>query len=102
MNINELKYEYFEWDEAKRKINSEKHKIDFADATEIFNEPFYTFQDTRENYGEDRYVSIGLLKGFEIAVVHTPRGNGQRIISVRRARIEERKKYYEEVSKNVN
>ncbi len=30
---------YFEWDETKRKINLEKHEIDFIDAVEIFDDP---------------------------------------------------------------
>lgn len=51
-------------------------------------------------WDEIRFVTIGLLNGFEIAVVYTPRNNKKRIISVRRARTEERTKYYEEVLKN--
>ena len=92
----------FEWDEAKRQKNIEKHKIDFLDAVKIFDneEAIFTFQDTRQDWGENRFVTIGLLNGIEIAVVHTPRKDKRRIISVRRARTEERAKYYEEVLQN--
>ena len=38
----------------------------------------------RADYGEKRYVTIGLLEGIEIEVIHTPRGEKERIISVRR------------------
>ena len=90
----------FEWDENKRKINIEKHGIDFADAVKIFDGFIHKFKDTRADYGEERFVTIGLLNGIEIAVVNTPRGDNIRIISVRRARVSERKAYYEEVKKN--
>ena len=86
----------FEWDEAKRQSNVIKHKIDFADAVSIFDEFVYTTQDLRADYGEDRYISIGLLHGMEIAVIYTPRDGKRRIISARRARVKERKTYYEE------
>ncbi|MBQ9420122.1 MAG: BrnT family toxin [Synergistaceae bacterium] len=92
----------FEWDENKRQANIEKHGIDFADAVKIFDGFVYKVQDTRADYGEDRYVSVGLLGGIEISVIHTTRGDKERIISVRRARVKERKAYYEEAEKHGN
>ena len=89
----------FEWDENKRQANIEKHGIDFADAVRIFDGFVHTIQDTRAGYGEVRNVSTGLLDGIEITVIHTPRGDRRRIISVRRARVSERKTYYEEAKK---
>ena len=89
----------FEWDETKRIGNLEKHKIDFAEAVTIYSDFVYTFQDRREDYGEERFVSLGLLYGVEIALVFTPRGHNRRIISVRRARSAERDKYYAERKK---
>ena len=90
----------FEWDETKRRLNLEKHKIDFEEATTIYDSFVYTFQDTRNEYGEPRFVSLGLLYGVEVAVVFTPRDGKRRIISVRRARMAEREKYHEERSQN--
>ena len=90
----------FEWDEAKRQANFEKHRIDFEDAVTIYEDYVCTAADTRADYGEDRYVSIGLLAGVEIVIVYTPRGDGRRIISARRARVAERRKYHEERAKN--
>ncbi|MBR0253570.1 MAG: BrnT family toxin [Synergistaceae bacterium] len=89
----------FEWDENKRKINIEKHGIDFADAVKIFDGFTHKIQDKRADYGEDRFVTIGLLNGVEISVINTPRDGKIRIISVRRARVSERKKFYEEAEK---
>ena len=92
----------FEWDENKRKANIEKHRIDFADAVKIFDGFFIRRKDTRADYGEDRYVTTGLLSGVEITVIYTPRNNKRRIISARRARISERKEYYKEAEKSGN
>ena len=89
----------FEWDEAKRLKNIEKHKIDFTDAITIFRYFVYTVQDTRADYGEERYVSTGLLNDMEITVIYTPRGGKRRIISARRARVKERQIYHEEALK---
>ena len=92
----------FEWDENKRQSNITKHGIDFADAVKIFDGFAVNRQDTRADYGELRFVATGLLEGREISVIHTPRGDNTRIISARRARLEERKIYYEEVQKHGN
>lgn len=80
----------FEWDENKRQANIEKHGIDCADAVKIFDGFVSSQEDLRADYGEKRYVTIGLLEGVEVAVIHTQRGDNTRIISIRRARIKER------------
>ena len=89
----------FEWDEAKNQANLLKHSIDFEAAIKIYDGFVYTFQDTRANYGEDRFASIGVIAGMEITVIFTPRGENKRIISARRSRLAERRKYHEEFSK---
>jgi len=90
----------FEWDEAKNQANLLKHGIDFEAAITIYDYFVYTFQDKRANYGEDRFVSIGTVAGLEITVIYTPRGESRRIISARRSRHGERRKYYDEREKN--
>jgi len=47
----------FEWDEQKNKTNIRKHGLDFADAPEIFDEPTVVRLDTRQDYGEDRWIA---------------------------------------------
>lgn len=47
----------FEWDEAKRDRNLEKHHIDFADATELFRSSRFEWRD------EERRVAIGVIAG---------------------------------------
>ena len=50
--------------------------------------------DERENYGEDRYIGIGLLQGRVVVVVYTePDEETIRIISLRKALSYERKYY---------
>jgi uncharacterized protein len=83
----------FEWDERKRLANLAKHGLDFLDAVLAFDEPCHSYQSPRG--GEDRWVTIGLLEGREVAVVWVERGDAIRVISFRRARHEERRQYRE-------
>ena len=52
--------------------------------------------DNREDYGEDRYVIIGLVKNRLLFVAYTMRGKVIRIISARGAEPHERRQYHEE------
>lgn len=81
----------FEWDENKNHINIIKHKINFFDARKIFKGQ--TIVTCTDRMGEIRYVAIGEMDGYIIAVVYTNRLNRIRIISARRARREERRQY---------
>jgi uncharacterized DUF497 family protein len=83
-----------EWDERKNQNNIAKHGFDFADADRIFNLPMFIYIDEREDYGEERYIGIGLLDGRVIVVVYTePDEDIVRIISLRKAISHERKRY---------
>jgi hypothetical protein len=73
------------WDEKKRKFNLAKHGIDFRDAAKVFDGPLVTVEDTREDYGEPRYVALGLLEGIVVSMVYTQRGSTIRLISIRKA-----------------
>jgi uncharacterized DUF497 family protein len=84
----------FEWDEEKRRANIVGHGLDFADSWEIFEGPMLTGLDEREDYGEDRWIAIGLLKGIVVVIVFTERGeNTIRVISLRKALKDERNRY---------
>lgn len=88
-------FNLFEWDKKKAKSNKEKHDFSFPEATEIFkDDKKKTKQDTRHDYGEERFVTVGRVKKGVSTVVHTPRGNKTRLISARRANKKE-KKWYE-------
>jgi uncharacterized DUF497 family protein len=84
----------FEWDEQKNKINIRKHGLDFADAWEIFAMPMLAALDDREDYGEDRWIAIGMLKSRIVVVVYSELDRDTiRIISLRKALSNERKQY---------
>jgi uncharacterized protein len=59
----------FEWDDKKNELNIQRHGIDFADVVEMFNHPMLIALDTRQNYGEDRWIGIGLLHEIVAVVV---------------------------------
>lgn len=88
----------FEWDEAKRLSNLDKHGIDFLDAYEVFDRDFVTVEDARYDYGEQRFVTLGLLQGRVVAVTHTDSGDVVRLISIRKATKYEQRTYYAQVS----
>lgn len=83
----------FEWDDEKAASNYEKHGVAFEDATELFNNDHYVFEDRRNDYGEKRYIAIGSVDGLVLTVVYTLRVETRRIISARRAKRHERKTY---------
>ena len=87
----------FEWDEAKNKRNIAKHGVDFDLAKGIFDGPVYSVFDTRDDYGEDRELSIGMISGVVfLTVIHTQRDIDLiRIISARKATRLERTRYEE-------
>ena len=84
----------FEWDNNKNAINIEKHGIDFNDAIDIFNHAMLTMEDTREAYGESRWIAIGWLKELVGVVVYTEKiGDVIRVISARKATKQEVRQY---------
>ncbi len=87
----------FEWDDTKRESNLKKHGIDFIDAPRIFSGITLTIRDDRYDYGEERFVTFGILYGRIVAVVHTESENMIRIISVRKATKNEEKEYYSRI-----
>jgi uncharacterized DUF497 family protein len=75
----------FTWHEPKRQANLKKHGVDFVDAERVFTGPTFTFEDDREDYGEQRWVTLGLLGMKVIVIVHTETEDEIRVISMREA-----------------
>ncbi len=88
----------FEWDENKRLANIRNHGIDFIDVSEVFDGDIVTIEDDRYSYGEQRFVTFGLLKGSVVAVVNTDRGEFIRIISIRKATKNEYRSYFQAIA----
>jgi uncharacterized protein len=86
----------FEWDENKNNINILKHGIDFRDAKNAFEYPIIVKEDIRHEYGEKRFIAIGLLlPEYIIVIVYTTRDLVIRIISARLANKKEKHIYYD-------
>jgi uncharacterized protein len=90
----------FEWDQQKNQANIAKHELDFSDTSQIFRLPLRISLDERNNYGEDRWIGLGMLHGRVVVVIFTePDEETIRIISLRKALPYERK-LYEQYLKN--
>jgi uncharacterized protein len=70
------------FDPAKRDKTLTERGVDFAGVTA-------TVQDMRRDYGEDRYITIGQLRGRRVVLVWPARGDTRRIISMRYAHASE-------------
>ena len=88
----------FVWDEAKRRLNLRKHGVDFADSEKIFRGVTFTAEDIREDYGEQRFLTLGLLEDQVVSVAHTEQGEEIRIISIRKATKHEARFYFSQIT----
>ena len=87
----------FTWSEAKRAANLKAHGLDFVDAPRVFEGVTYTFEDARFSYSEQRFVTLGLLAGIPVSVVHTETDHEIRIISFRKATNREANIFFNEI-----
>ena len=51
-----------------------------ARADEVFAGATLTVEDDREDYGEDRFITMGFLDAMMVVLVWTPRDGAYRII----------------------
>jgi uncharacterized protein len=87
----------FARDEAKAAANAVRHGVTFAAARGVFADPFaLEWRDERVDYGEDRYIVIGMAAGRLLYVAYTLRGDTIRIISARAAEPYERRRYHDD------
>lgn len=87
----------FEWDPPKASANVKKHGITFDEAATVFLDPMaLSGPDPDHSLDESRYISFGVSSlGRLLAVSHTYRPGGIRLISARRVTRAERKIYEE-------
>ena len=89
------------WDDAKADENVKKHDVDFETATRVFRDQLsLMYEDPFRR--ERRWRTTGMVNGLVLIVVHTlpdeDKGPGHRIgriISARKAKPYERRKYEE-------
>ena len=81
------------YDPAKRDETLARRGLDLADAASVLSGPTITVEDDRFDYGEPRFITIGLLRARMVIVAWTPRGDSYRIISMRKANDREISRY---------
>lgn len=87
----------FTWSEHKRRLNLARHGLDFADVPVVFDGLTFTYEDDRFRYREQRFVTLGLLVGVPVSIVHTETVHEIRIISFRKATRGEARLYFDSV-----
>ena len=82
-----------EFDAAKRDKTLAERGLDFARAAEVFLGIHLTAPDSRQDYTEDRFITMGYLDARLVVLVWTPRDEVRRIISMRKANDREKAFY---------
>jgi hypothetical protein len=87
-----------EFDPKKDAANIKKHGVSLAEGDGVLNDPLALTVEDIAAEGEQRFVTIGMNTfGSLMVVIHTPRGWGSRVISVRKADPTERRDYEKNV-----
>ena len=82
-------------DPVKAAKNLKKHRVAFDAAADFDWSTALVVQDTRKDYGEDRYVAYGMIGERAHVLIFTPREGAVHIISLRKANKREVKLYEE-------
>ena len=83
----------YEWDEAKRLANLKKHRVDFYIAYDFeWNTASVRYSERQD---EARWTARGYAGKHYIFLVFTIRDNKIRVISIRKAKLEEQDDYAE-------
>jgi len=83
----------FEWDEEKRRRVWAERKVDLYHAARMFRSEVLTRVDNRRDYGETRFVSVGMVDRECYVVIHTVRSGKTRLITAWKANEKEKKRY---------
>ena len=88
----------YRYDPEKRIGNLRKHGHDFDDARLVIeSEMTVTFEDRRFEYDEQRFITMGMLRG-EVVVIATAETEDEiRVISMRKAERHEQEIYFSQV-----
>jgi uncharacterized DUF497 family protein len=82
------------FDPKKDAANIKKHGVSLSDGDGVLNDPLALTVEDDSADGEQRFVTIGMNTfGTLMVVVHTPRSDGPRTISVRKPDPRERRNY---------
>lgn len=81
------------FDQTKRDATFADRGLAFEDAALVFDGDTLTVEDTRRNYGEARFQTVGFLAGRMLMVVWTARGEARHVISMRKCNDREKAIY---------
>lgn len=82
-------------DRTKKASNLKKHGYDFDDAPQIIEGPdTVTFEDRRFPYDEQRFLTLGMLRGDVVIIATAETEQEIRVISMRKATRHEKEIYY--------
>lgn len=88
-----------EFDPAKRERILRERQLDLAEAAELLLGECLTEVDDRFDYGEQRWLSYGLLRGEVVACIWVGQEeDGVRIVTMRKANRNEQERYYRYVA----
>ncbi len=87
----------FTWDEGKRQATLKARGLDLADARKVLARGTFSWEDTRLEYGEQRFITLGLLGAEVVVLVHTESDDHIHAISLRKAERHEQDLYYRNV-----
>lgn len=84
----------YTYNEKKRAVNLKKHGYDFEDAPLVIESAAtVTFEDRRFEYDEQRFITLGLLRGEIVAIATAETDETIRVISMRKAEPNEERIY---------
>ncbi len=82
-------------DAKKRAANLKKHGYDFKDAAKVIEgSATVTFEDRRFEYGEQRFITMGMLRAKVVVIATAETDEEIRVISMRKAERHEEEIYY--------
>lgn len=85
-------------DSQKRAGNLRKHGYDLEDARLVIeSDRTVTFEDRRFDYGEQRFVTLGVLRGDVVVIATAETEDEIRLISMRKAERHEQKIYFSQL-----
>lgn len=83
----------YTWTPAKAATNADKHRVSFETADAFDWSTALVVEDDRHDYGERRYIALGLIDSRVHVMVFTPRGPQVHLISLRKANKREVARY---------
>ena len=85
----------YSYDPNKRASNRKKHGLDFEDTRDVIESgQTVTFEDNRFDYGEQRFITLGVLRGKVVVVATAETDDEVRVISMRWATSNEQDIYF--------